>query len=221
LDSLVAVTTATLDWGSRPAGAFGDSAVTVFDRGYGPLMARLSIASGVISGGSGRFSLVGASFPVLAAASGVPFTVHFDDTGAAPDTLYQATLTLTTADEPLPGAVALAPLTVTLSAHAGTSTGVGDGGPRPLAFLAPRPNPLSGGTTLGFDLPAPASAELTVFDLNGRRVVTLASGMQDAGRHQLRWDALDATGARVGAGVYFARFHTAGMTRTARLVVLP
>lgn len=221
LDSLVALAADTIDWGTRPQGAFGDSTVRVFDRGYGPLRARLSIGDAVISGGSGRFSLVGASFPLLAAATGVPFTVHFDDSGVATDSTFEATLAFTTADEPLPGATALTPLVVTLRAHRVGNVGVGDGVPRPLAFLAPRPNPLSLGCTLGFDLPRTAAAELAIFDLSGRRVATLADGMQGSGRHLLRWDATDTGGMRVGAGIYFARFQTQGMSRTARLVVLP
>ena len=220
LDSLTVTTTGTVDWGTRSGGSFGDTTVTVFDQAYGPLQARLSITGATITGGSGRFALVGASFPTLVAASGVPFTVHFDDNGASPDTTYQATLAFDTADEPLPGATPLAPLTVTLSARRSDATGVGDAPVRALAFLAPRPNPLSGGCTIGFDLPRPADAELAVFDLGGRRVATLASGPQEAGRHLLRWDATDAGGAQVGAGVYFARFHTAGLERTARIVVL-
>lgn len=220
LDSLAATTTAVRDWGTRPGGAFGDTTVTVFDQGYGPLVARLSIGGAAITGGSGRFSLVGASFPTLAAANGVPFTIHFDDTGAASDTIYQATLTFGTADEPLPGATTLTPLTVTLSAHRSDATGVGDPPVRALAFLSPRPNPLSGGCTIGFDLPRAADAELAIFDLGGRRVATLASGVQEAGHHLLHWDATDASGIHLGAGIYFVRFHTPGLERTARLVVL-
>jgi hypothetical protein len=217
LDSLTATTAVGIDWGTRPGGAFGDTTVAVFDQGYGPLRARLSVGGAGISGGSGRFSLVGASFPALVAGSGVRFTVHFDDSGASPDTVYQATLTFDTADEALPGATSLAPLLVTLSAHRSDATGVGDVPVSALAFLAPRPNPLTAGCTLGFDLPRPADAELAIFDLGGRRVATLASGRQDAGRHRLRWDA---SGARVGAGIYFVRFATPGLERTARIVVL-
>jgi hypothetical protein len=220
LDAGTVTTTGTIDWGTRAGGFFGDTTVTVFNQGYGPLKARLSVGGAAISGGSGHFSLVGASFPALVAGTGAPFTVHFNDSGASPDTIYQATLTFSTADEPLPGATALAPLAVTLSAHRSDATGVGDTPVRALAFLAPRPNPLSAGCTIGFDLPRPADAELAIFDLGGRQVATLASGPQEPGRHQLRWDATDASGARVGAGIYFVRFHTAGLDRTARIVVL-
>ena len=220
LSSSTVQTTAAIDWGTRAGGTFGDTTVTVFDEGYGALRARLSLGGATISGGSGRFQLVGASFPTLVAADGVPFTIHFDDAGAAPDTVYQATLTFDTADEPLPGATSLAPLSIDLSAHRSDATGVGDALPGALAFVAPRPNPLVAGCTVGFDLPRPAEAELAVFDLGGRRITTLASGSQEAGRHRLRWTATDAGGAPVRAGVYLVRFQTPGLERTARIVVL-
>jgi len=219
-DAADVVTSSAIDWGTRPGGSFGDTTVSVFNPDYGPLRARLSIGGASISGGSGRFSLVGASFPSLVAGTGVPFTIHFNDAGASSDTTYQATLTFDTADEPLPGATPLDPLTVALSAHRSSVTGVGDRPGRPLAFLAPRPNPLGEACTVGFDLPRAAQAELAIFDLGGRQVATLARGWHEAGRHLLRWDAMDASGARVGPGIYFVRFHTPGLDRTARIVVL-
>ena len=220
LDSGGVTTAGAIDWGTRPSGTFADTTVTVFDYGYGPLQARLSVGGATISGGSGRFSLVGASFPTLVAGTGVPFTIHFDGSGASTDTTYQATLSFGTADEPLPGATPLASLTVTLSAHVSNATGVGDTPVHALAFLAPRPNPLEMGCTIGFDLPRAADAELAILDLSGRWIATLANGRQEAGRHLLRWDGIDASGAPVGSGIYFARFHTAGLDRTARIVVL-
>ena len=218
-DAATVTTTTAIDWGTRAGGLFGDTTVTVFDQGYGPLRAQLSIGGASITGSS-RFSLVGASLPTLVAGTGAPFTIHFNDSGASSDTVYQATLTFTTADEPLPGATPLASLTVALSAHRSDVTGVGDTPGRPLAFLAPRPNPLGEGCTIGFDLPRAAQAELAIFDLGGRQVATLANGWHEAGRHLLRWNVMDASGARVGPGVYFVRFHTPGLDRTARIVVL-
>jgi hypothetical protein len=53
---------------------------------------------------------------------------------------------------------------------------------------------------LELDLPAAADARVSLFDVGGRRVATLANGMLGAGRHQF------ALGGAVPAnGVYFAR----------------
>jgi flagellar hook assembly protein FlgD len=93
--------------------------------------------------------------------------------------------------------------------------------PSTLRFYPPRPNPLTSGATFGFDLPAASRVDLAIYDLSGRRVATLASGETAAGRHVEFWNARDDRGGRVPAGIYFASFTTAGMSRTTRVVVLP
>jgi hypothetical protein len=60
-----------------------------------------------------------------------------------------------------------------------------------------------------------------VYDLGGRRVASLAAGVLGAGRHTLRWNAQDAAGNRVAAGLYFVRFSTPGLSRVHRLALLP
>jgi hypothetical protein len=81
---------------------------------------------------------------------------------------------------------------------------------------APAPNPVTHGsrTTIAFTLPAAGAIDLGVFDIGGRRVVTLESGRLAAGPHALHWDAAGA------AGVYFVRLAAFGTTRTVRFVVV-
>jgi flagellar hook assembly protein FlgD len=59
-----------------------------------------------------------------------------------------------------------------------------------------------------------------VFDVAGRRVVTLADGRLDAGRHRVEWDGRAATGRRLGSGVYFYRLEAAGLSAVRKVVVL-
>jgi hypothetical protein len=111
---------------------------------------------------------------------------------------------------------------VTLRARpASGTTAVGSDLPAGLAFYAPGPNPMRERTSLGFDLPSRAPVELAIYDLGGRRVAKLASGTLEPNRYRLSWNARDDRGARVPAGLYFARFKTPGLMRSARLVVLP
>src|SRR6185503_5112540 len=49
---------------------------------FGAQPARLSVYSGVITGGEGRFSLVGGFHPALVSGVGETYDVHFDDAGA-------------------------------------------------------------------------------------------------------------------------------------------
>ena len=223
LDSEAVTTAAMLDFGDREIGAFTDSSVRVHNQGYDSMQARLEVTGGVILGGGGRFSIVGGFSPATLSGVGNTWNVHFDDTGATLDSTYDAALMFATADEALPGAAAESTLTVTLRARPiQGSVGVGPGGvPTELRFYAPRPNPLSSSVLFAFDLPQDADASLSIFDLGGRRVASLKSGRAPAGRHEVPWNATSDRGGRVPAGLYFVRFSTPGLSRTARLIVLP
>lgn len=219
LDSLAVVTTDTLDFGELPRAAFTDRTVYVFDQGYDALQARLAVSDGVIAGGDGRFSIVGGFEDVLVAGTPADFAVRFDTTGVVGDSTYEATLTFTCADEALPGAQAQPDLVVTLRARAvDSNTSVPGTTPVALRFYPPRPNPSAGAFRFGFDLPVATTVRLEVFDLSGRRVASLLSGVVEAGRYEVPW----VPGrARATAGLYFVRFSVPGLVRTERIVTLP
>jgi endonuclease/exonuclease/phosphatase family metal-dependent hydrolase len=221
LDPASAVTDAVFDLGARPAGAWPDSAVLVYDLGFDALTARLSVENGVIVGGDGRFTLVGGFTPSLVGAGSGAWPVHFDDAGATRDTTYEATLTFTCADEALPGEAPAGPLTVTLRAHPLAGAGGVGGTPDALAFAPPQPNPFTGRTRFAFDLPDDAPVALDVFDLSGRLVARLVRGTLGAGHHEAAWDGHADSGGHASAGLYFARFSTPGLVRVTRLVLLP
>ena len=87
--------------------------------------------------------------------------------------------------------------------------------------LAPgRPNPFSGETLLSFSMPVAGSVQLSVFDVGGRLVRTLATGPQTAGEHVARWDGRDEAGARVAPGTYFVRLKGKGGTLSRSVVLI-
>jgi flagellar hook assembly protein FlgD len=61
---------------------------------------------------------------------------------------------------------------------------------------------------------------LEIFDLAGRRVRSLASGVLPAGEVTREWDGRDDRGHGVRSGVYFVRLTTPARTFTTRLVSL-
>ena len=67
------------------------------------------------------------------------------------------------------------------------------------------PNPFRASTTIEWGLSAAGQVDVSVFDVQGRRVRRLASGHQPAGRQRVTWDGLDGAGHRVSSGVYVAR----------------
>jgi hypothetical protein len=211
-----------VDFGAHLGGTFTDLSMRAHNFGFDPLQARLSINAANFAGGDGRFSIVGGFSPSLLSGTGQTYNIHFDDTGATLDQVYTGTLTLSSADEPLPGAAAQPDLVVTLRAKpTSTVTGVGPSDrPTTLAFYPPAPNPLQHEANFAFDLPNDAPVNLAIFDLGGRRIATLASGTLPAARYHMTWRAVSDAGTPVKAGLYFARFDTPGLHHTARLAVL-
>jgi endonuclease/exonuclease/phosphatase family metal-dependent hydrolase len=224
LDSASVVTASALDFGVHDPDGFTDGEVRLHNQGYNALQAQLAVASASITGGDGRFTIVGGTAPIQLAGIGETWTIHFDDAGATRDSLYEATLVIQSADQALPGGVALADVQVTLTAQLtpGSTTGTGAGDvPTTTRLQAPFPNPLRGTSTVHFDLARAADVRLEVFDLSGRRVATLASHAFAPGRWSATWNGRHDSGAPAGAGLYFVRMSGAGLPmQTARLAVV-
>lgn len=82
--------------------------------------------------------------------------------------------------------------------------------PRAVARLSCYPNPCNPMTTVHFDLPRRETATLQVFDLSGRLVQTLFSGVVlDAGHHSQEWNGCDHCGRQVASGAYLVRLDAA------------
>ncbi len=107
------------------------------------------------------------------------------------------------------------------SATPGTGVGGGYAGtPATLSLAQPSPNPARGSTVIGYATGSAGTAELSVFDMSGRRVATLVSGEHAAGEHSMVWDGRDSGGTRVPDGVYMIRLDTGegSLTRTCLMI---
>jgi len=83
-----------------------------------------------------------------------------------------------------------------------------------------RPRGLFGrAPSLLVDAPAETPGRLELFDLQGRRVRTLADRTFARGAHVLVWDGRDDAGRALGPGLYFARLATPAGARTARVLL--
>lgn len=103
----------------------------------------------------------------------------------------------------------------------GGALAAGPGTEGGLALAAPRPSPFRDRSEFAFTLPRAGQAVLTVFDVGGRRVRTLASGPHAAGAHRIAWDGRDGRGARVAPGAYLVLLEAGGERRMRRIVRLP
>jgi hypothetical protein len=104
--------------------------------------------------------------------------------------------------------------------------------PRPALGTAPAPGsglalralgrtPLGGGPAVTFQMARAGPVRADVFDLQGRRVVTLAERRFASGAQVLLWDGRDAGGARAGRGLYFVRVATPMLTAATRVLLEP
>jgi hypothetical protein len=97
-------------------------------------------------------------------------------------------------------------------------TGVGEGdntAPHALRLISVNPNPFNPITTISYLVPAPGPVTLAIYDILGRKVVTLTDVHHASGMYSIRWDARN-----VASGMYFCRIQTAGHEETAKLVLV-
>jgi len=87
--------------------------------------------------------------------------------------------------------------------------------PREFLLYQSYPNPFNPVTTIEYELPASMRVSLTVYDINGRNVATLVSGIQAAGLHSVQFD-----GQHLASGIYVARLHAGVLSSAIKLVLL-
>ena len=92
--------------------------------------------------------------------------------------------------------------------------------PAGFALGANYPNPFNPSTIIPYQLPTSMHARLEVFNLLGQRLALLVDGERPAGFHTAQWDATDASGQSVGAGVYLYRLSGEGAKITRRMLLI-
>ncbi len=101
------------------------------------------------------------------------------------------------------------------------TVGVAGGGETVQALrLTCSPNPFNPRTTVRYFVENASEVDLAVYDVAGRRVVTLGAGPRAAGEHEASWDGRTSDGRAAATGVYFVRLEAAGTTRTEKAVLL-
>ncbi|MCE5249109.1 T9SS type A sorting domain-containing protein [bacterium] len=81
--------------------------------------------------------------------------------------------------------------------------------PAAFSVFSPSPNPFNPSTTIAYTLGESCPVSFTVYDILGREMYVLKSGIQGVGMHSVVWNGTGGDGTRLGSGVYLFRL-TAG-----------
>jgi hypothetical protein len=93
----------------------------------------------------------------------------------------------------------------------------------PLVFALEQnyPNPFNPTTQIQFSLPEQADVLLEVYDVLGRRVVTLINNdTYNAGWHSVTWDATNQSGRTISSGLYIYRLQAGSRVDVKRMIFL-
>ncbi len=95
-----------------------------------------------------------------------------------------------------------------------------EGLPSEFGLEANYPNPFNAGTKISYTLPKESDVRVAIYDLNGRHVITLEEGVQQAGRHSVYWEGTGENGSSVASGIYFCRMEADGKFIASRKMVM-
>ncbi|MFB0516613.1 MAG: glycosyl hydrolase 53 family protein [Candidatus Neomarinimicrobiota bacterium] len=82
------------------------------------------------------------------------------------------------------------------------------------------PNPFNTSTVVTYQIPDRSYLAISVYDLQGRLVRQLDSGIKEPGTHTLSWNGEDSNGVGVASGVYYLVLKTGGSSFTRKMVLL-
>jgi hypothetical protein len=82
------------------------------------------------------------------------------------------------------------------------------------------PNPFNSATTVRFGVPEAAQVTITVFDILGRKVRTVADREFAPGYHSIVWDGRDSRYREVSSGIYLFRMKSGDRVFHSRAVLL-
>ena len=87
-------------------------------------------------------------------------------------------------------------------------------------FLSNFPNPFNPSTTINFTIQTNSSIDLTIFNIKGQKIKTLANSGFPKGYHSIVWDGDDESGKSVSSGVYYYKFNVNGKTEVVKKCLL-
>ena len=82
------------------------------------------------------------------------------------------------------------------------------------------PNPFNSSTIFHYLLPKRSEVCLDVYDINGKKVISLVSCIQTEGKYEIQWFGLNDRGEAVSSGVYFYRLKAGKFLQINKLILI-
>ena len=99
-------------------------------------------------------------------------------------------------------------------------TPVSEGAPSATKLASAYPNPFNPKTTIRFTLAQEQDVNLSIVDIQGRQITTLASGILTAGEHSIRWEGRNSASEPVASGTYLAVLRCESSSQMTKLTLL-
>ena len=80
------------------------------------------------------------------------------------------------------------------------------------------PNPFNPSTRIRYDLPELSEVKLEIFNITGRKVITLVDGWEPAGYRSVMWNGSDDSGRAVSSGIYLYRITALGQSSGTKFI---
>jgi len=82
------------------------------------------------------------------------------------------------------------------------------------------PNPFNPETKINYSIPVAGNVSMVIYNSLGQKICTLFSGNQDAGWHNITWNAEDDFGKNVPSGIYLARIESGKNYKSIKMQLL-
>jgi hypothetical protein len=82
------------------------------------------------------------------------------------------------------------------------------------------PNPFNASTQFTYIIPKGSHVRIVLYNLTGEETAVIMDTKQDAGRHEIIWEAVDGSGRPLPSGIYFYRIQAGDLIQTKKLVLV-
>ncbi len=92
--------------------------------------------------------------------------------------------------------------------------------PSSYCLYANYPNPFNPETRIEFELPKASHVELSIYNVLGQKITTIADDEYPAGRYRATWDGTDSNGNRVASGIYLYQLKVGDFVESRKMLLI-